>query len=382
MKALNLKNLVCFLFVVFVSSCSTQQPLTPLSAVHSDVILKNGNVEKGKVSILKPKEVSVNDKIIMASDVKEIQFYNKNVPERKHILKYMPIDKRGSKIWVVKMSQGEYLDSYIGALKYQVNDDGTLKIIDYAVESIGSGFERPSFPVFMKKKGATEMKRIGSAKQPTVFRSGISRYLKDDPKFCEYVRYRRMGINELDLITANYVPNRQGQLTINGKKIGEIKHPFLTYDFDKEVLYNLEMAYSPSERYGYQYSFGGRVFFERFVSIGTSLGVLRQYDNFSVYKDKKKYLQNFNIYLGGALPMCFHGKYYLVPALHGFAGFRSDIAFLYGPMANLDFGIKLPHGNILFIGAGYRYNVLKPLFDEEDPGNPFNNIFIRISYKR
>ncbi len=400
MKALNLRNLVCFLFVVFVTgSCAVHEPLVPLKSVDGEVVLKNGNVEKGKVSILKPKEVSVNDKIITSSDVKEVQFYNKNIPEIKYVLKYMPINKR-RKFWIAKMGEGEHLTTYIGAPAYEVNDKGVLIITGYVVVS-GRSASPPSFPVFMMKKGAEKMKQVGLhkgvSKENAFLRAGISRYLRDDPEFCEYIRYKKLGFDDLELITRNYTPNRQGRLTIDGKKVRKIKPPFITYDLDNELIYNFELGFPTLKYYGLQYSLGFNSFKKRFFSYGFNI----RFETFTsppandpLYEDFASSFPFFITsagYLGAALPMSIKGKFYIVPGMHVFAGMRfgGGPSLVFGPMPNVDFGFKLRDvGDILLVGVGYRYNKCTSLFSRRfiDSSSsfalePFGTVFIRLSYK-
>lgn len=53
-------------------------------------------------------------------------------------------------------------------------------------------------------------------------------------------------------------------------------------------------------------------------------------------------------------------KIYIVPAAHlalgGILG-NNYGALHYGPMANLDLGIKLQNHRILFLGVGFKYNI-------------------------
>ncbi len=392
MKILNFKRYIYILFVLLLSACSVQEQLIPLTSVQGDVILKNGSVKKGEITILEPDQVYVNDSVVESLDIKQIQFYNKNVPENKYLLEYMPLNKR-IKLWVAKMSQGKYLSSYIGASTYKVNNDGRLVIKGQSVpNTIDGNF---TYPVFMIKNNADKLRKIGFhkgvVKEDIRFRVGISKYLKDDPKLCEYINYKKLGFDDLELITRNYVPNRQGQLTIDGKNIGKIKSSLFTYDFDYNWLYSFELGFPNSKYYGTQYSLETRFFKKRFFSFGFSVswaplkGV-----NKNPFLEESLFESSFltiRSYLGGSLPMNINNKFYIIPGLHVFAGLRSDFSWLFGPMANVDFGFKLSHvGNVLFVGTGFRYNKNVPFFFDPLPDSypvskSFGTAFVRLSYK-
>lgn len=295
-------------------------------------------------------------------------------------------------MWLVQVAEGPYVSAYIGAEGYRLNADGTVELVGTR-QVIGTGHGtaiiNPSFPVYMLKGGNKASVNVGLKEgvsfEGSAFRSGVSRYLSDDPTLCEYMRQEKWDFDNIATIMMNYNLHRgNSELVIDGKVIIPKKRSILTNDLDGEMIFALEAALPADNLYGPQFGLGIRSSKYKFFSYGGDLGFA------SVkYIDDVKWIENhpmitgqpetpatdadfskstlfrFNAFAGGQLPLRF-GNVYLVPAAHfvfgGTLGTEYS-TFYYGPMGTLDLGFRLKHGDIFFVGAGYRQNI--PLKGEE-----------------
>ncbi len=415
------KNLTYLIIISFLlGSCYTQKTLKPLSYVDGKVVMKNGNVKKGKITIEDQGIVILNNKKIESTEIEEILFYNNNKPKKKYSLQYCPLGSSGNQFWILKMHEGKNVDTYIGAPAYEVRDDGTLVVRGY-MQVVSNGYGNtstnfPNFPIFMKKKESENVKKVGVHSSSIGIRAGISRYLKDDPELCEYMRYKKMGYNDLEFITTNYEPNRTSELIIDGEEVNDIEKELISNDLADEIVYNTEVAL-PLEKqdfdiYKNRYSLVGFRFYKKFVSFGFDLGLTktRYADELEVgmnhngFDEKDFVLTNddfaeyklafsFNTYFGTHLALNIKEQWYFVPGAYLYFGgiFPTEVSaknkFLFGPMLTFDIGKKLGVGDILFFGLGYRYNkcILKKddakIYSNFNTYNPFSDFFIRVAYK-
>jgi hypothetical protein len=98
----------------------------------------------------------------------------------------------------------------------------------------------------------------------------------------------------------------------------------------------------------------------------------------------------FNVAAGGQMPFDLK-KIYLIPAAQIFFGGLTSSnysALYYGPVGELDLGLKLRYGSSLLFGLGYRYNVpTKSAAARQEASYPgykaypsFGAPFVRIAY--
>lgn len=427
MKTSKLHKLPLFISLVllFYSCGINKLSLDGISNTYQGtVFLSNGEKKTGYITMPQPSSKSVlfkgqdntSELSINATDVDKIVF---EYAGNHQVVRYMPIKKvfgRTSAIWVLQVAEGRYASAYIGAERYSLNPDGTVKL-EGTRQVINTGTSRaiiqPSFPVYMLKEGGKALVNValkeGIKFEGSAFRSGVSHYLFDDPTLCEHMRQEKWDFDNIGTIITNYDPHRgNNELVIDGKVIEPKKRSLLTNDFDGEMFFSLEAAFPTDDLYGPQFGLGIRTSKYKFLTYGADLGFAS-----AKYIDQVKWLENHpvitgkpetpatdtdfskstlfrvNAFAGGQLPFCF-GKIYVIPAAHivlgGMVGSGYNTLY-YGPMGTLDLGFRLKRGDIFFIGAGYRHNI-SLISDKEsssvtgfDAYEPYGNLLVRIGYK-
>ncbi|MCL1942711.1 MAG: hypothetical protein FWF54_04075 [Candidatus Azobacteroides sp.] len=77
---------------------------------------------------------------------------------------------------------------------------GTRQVID---TEHSRAIIQPSFPIYMMKKDDKELCFVAVTKgvqfEGSAFRRGITYFLKDDPKLCEYIRHEKWGFKNRPL---------------------------------------------------------------------------------------------------------------------------------------------------------------------------------------
>jgi hypothetical protein len=426
--------IVSVVAVILLGSCSANKKL-----VLSDtgwtypgiVFLKNGEEKAGQVNLPSPADKAVyilgGDRseavpktFINGDEIDRIVLAHPSTPDKAYTVRYLTLKLslgRKADRWVICVAEGPYVSAYIGAENYGFDSGGDLKLIGTRQRintGVGTTIIQPSYPVFMMKKDDKELTLValteGIQFEGSAFRSGVTHFLNDDPKLCEYIRYEKWGFENIDDIIAGYNPDRgNGNLVINGITIAPPEKKLLTGDLDKEMIIYVESAIPSDRNYTTQFGLGIRSSIYRFLAYGADLGVasakyvddIKRIENHpgNQWVDapvidadlSKQTLFRFNLFAGGQLPLDLK-KVYLVPGAHiAFGGmFGTEYSTLYyGPMATLDLGFKLKDGSIFMIGGGYRRNI--PLKSDEDkaeasaPGfeayKPYENMLIRLSYK-
>lgn len=365
--------------------------------------------------------------VIPSKEVTLLEVYNQLSPEEIAVFEYLPLsnkEKKLNKAWVYRLSKAENLTAYVGAEDYSINSSGsvmligTRQVINHGGNQ-GSTVIQPSYPVYLMKRDDKSLNLVGLHGgvefEGSALRSGLVRFLADDPKLCDYILDRKLEYNNIDDIVHLYNPNRgDAPLIVDGKEFTVVKR-FFTNALNNELIFTLELGKPLDENYGVEFGLGVRSSFFKFVSYGADIGM-------SMMKtvDEEKRIENhlmhivtqaggwenvpvipedmvngvhfrFNAYIGGQLPMDL-GKIYLIPAAHISLGgmFGANYgAVNYGPMFNLDLGFPLKHGSVMLVGAGYRHSI--PIVSEESrlettyPGfstySPFNTLFLRVGFK-
>lgn len=333
-------------------------------------------------------------------------------------LPYKDLFSGNALYWVLCISEGPNVSAYIGAANYYIRADGTIalggtkQVIQHSTG--GSAVIQPSFPVYMIKKGEKALSLVtlkdGIGFEASSFRTGVSRFLADDAKLCEYVRQQKWGFDNIATIVQNYIPNRgQAELTVDGKIVSLQERSLFTEALDEEIIWTVETAFPSNSAYSMQFGIGIRSTLAKFFTYGFDVGYAK-----AKYIDSNKRIGNHapdtwdtapaidadfseqglfraNGSVGGQLPFDF-GKIYLIPGAH--LGFGATLAteyntFYYGPMATLDVAIKLQKGGLLVIGGGYRRNICGKSSEGKEeasvPGfkayEPYNNLLVRVGYK-
>lgn len=422
---------VAMLFGLFFTSCGSQQSLLTQQEYNNypgTIFLKDGGQKKGRVGMPTPDSKSilfmaggsVADEQVATEKIDRIEFLLNSASNKVYTVRYLPVKGMFNKIshkWLMNIAEGTYVSAYIGAASYKINADGSIglggtrQVVHHGNSTMISN---PSFPIYMKKKGDEALQQVALTKgisfEDSAFRTGISHFLSDDPKLTEHVRNEKWGFDELNIIVQNYIPNRgDAELVIDGVVIEPRKRSLFTADLNKELVFAVEGAFPSEDIYSMQFGIGIRSTLAKFFTYGVDLGYAS-----AKYVDQTKRLENhginnigtapvedrdfskqglfrFNISAGGQLPFDLN-KVYLIPGAHvAFGGMLgSDYSTLYyGPMATFDVGIKLGHGNILLIGAGYRQNIpLKGDEAKEEASAPgfeayksYGNLLFRLGYK-
>ncbi|MCL1937915.1 MAG: hypothetical protein FWF52_05935 [Candidatus Azobacteroides sp.] len=418
---------ILFVFAILIlNSCTASKALMGNQSKNTysgTVYLKNGEQKTGIVTIphYTDKQVSFSKEggeaeMINSEKIDKIVLHNSETS----IFRYMPIRsvfKKISRGWVLNIAEGPYVSAYIGAAFYEIDSDGKVYLVGRSL-TINQGVNQagatipPSYPVYMMKQGDNALVQVAFRKginyESSAFRTGVSRYLTDDPALTEYMRQEKWGFDDIGVIIENFNPNRGNkELTINGITVQPKKKRLITDAFDNELIFHVETAWPTDNNYGAQFGIGARSSFKRFFAYGGDLGYAS-----AKYVDQSKRIDNhidfrtapvieadfskegqfrFNTFAGFQLPLDF-GKLYLIPsALYSF-GATWGLEYgstLHGPMVLLDFGIKLKQGTLLFIGGGYRRNT--PIINKEDkasasyPGfeayKPYGNLLFRIGCK-
>ena len=422
------KTLLLFSLAFIFSSCGINKLLSGAAngTYPGTVYLSNGEKKNGyitmpgsssKVVQFQEQNNGVNFSID-ASDIEKLEFgsgFNTQT------MRYLPVKGMFGKIkkyWLLQIGEGEYLSVYIGAENYNIGVDGNVSLIGTRqVINNGSGTAiiNPSFPIYMQRNGDKAFINVGVkggvSFEGSTLRSGISRYLYDDPTLCEYMRQEKWSFDNIPTLAINYDPYRGNkELVIDGKVIEPKKKSVLTNDLDGEMIFYIEAALPSDDLYGTQFALGLRSSKYKFFSYGGDLGFasakyvddVKWIENHPIITGKpatpvtnadfsKSTLFRFDAFVGGQLPFRL-GNVYLVPAAHivlgGTLGSGYD-AFYYGPMGTLDLGFKLKHGDIFFIGAGYRRNILlkgqgakdEASFDGFKAYEPYGNLLLRVGYK-
>lgn len=391
------------------------------------VTLTNGNKMVGMASIpnVNSKAISFTDTqnnnqvTLQSADIERIEVSYDGVSSPPVIFRYMPTKGmfgRISNYWVACLAEGTHLSTYVGAENYRINADGSIslggtrQVVNHGNSTM---IVNPSFPVYMIKEGETALTQVAVTKgvsfEGSAFRSGISRFLLDDPKLGEHIRHQKWTIDNIQAITRNYNPNRgHNALVIDGETIPPHKRSLITEVFDNEMIFYGEVAIPSEKYYGTQFGIGIRTSKYKFLTYGGDIGYAS-----AKYIDEVKRIENhpgnwvdapvedrdfsktslfrFNASVGAQLPLDLQ-KVCLIPAAHFSFGAtlgNNYSTLYYGPMATLDVGFKLRRGDIFLIGAGYRHNIsLKSNDDKEEasaPGfkayEPYNNLVLRIAYK-
>jgi hypothetical protein len=405
------------------SSCASLLGIHKKSTHQGTIYLKNDEQQTGIVTVpnYKDKKVSIEKgetKSINSADIDRIVLDNPN----KSFFRYMPTRKifGGARYgWVLGIIEDTNASAYFGSEHYEVTSAGSVQLVGKTTQIIQgnmhTGTIQPSFPVFMMKPEHKFLTQValkgGVSNESSAFRAGVSRFLADDPTLMEYMRQEKWGIYDIPTLIQNYNPNRgNNPLTINGVIVQPKKKPLITKDLNDEVTFYFETALPLDENYGTQFGFFGvRNTKWRFFTFGGDIGYAS-----ARYVDRMKRIDNhgvrgmdtawvikedfatakhfrFNFFAGLQLPFDLN-KFYLVPgAAYTFGGtFGTEyVSAFYGQMATLDFGFKLKHGSILFVGTGYRLNtpIKKAETREEEsyPGfeayKPYGNLLFRIGYK-
>lgn len=433
-KALSLVA-ISVIAVFFFSSCSVNKMLFGNNHVGNlysgTVYLKNGEGKTGRVQMPSPTSKFINiietlngaatQSNIPREEIDRVELFNSAAPDKIHVASYMTLNPtlgRKADRWVVLLAEGTYASAYVAADGYDIESDGSLKLIGNLQVTTGSSGQmivvaRESFPIYMMKKGEKKLKYVTLTKgmqfAGSSFRSAVSRFLSDDPELCEYIRDKKLEINNIGDIINSYNPNRvNGDLVINGSPYTPSKKGLFTNDLDNELCFYLESAIPSNKNYSAQFGLGVRSSAFKFFAYGADLGfgsvtyvdyqkrldnhLINNMDNAPVIDAdlSKQTMFRVNMFIGGQLPFDLK-KVYLIPganiALGGFVS--SEVSSLYyGPMATLDLGFKLKYGSIFMIGLGYRRNITLK-YDEGDvvsmpgfePFKPYENLLIRLSYK-
>lgn len=416
---------------LFFASCNTSQSLLTKQEYNNytgTIFLKNGEQKTGRVGMPTPDSKSilfiaggsVADEQVATEKIDRIEFLLNNSSNKIYTVRYMPVKGMFNKIshkWLMNIAEGPNASAYIGAASYKINLDGSIGLggtRQFVNHGNSSMVVNPSFPIYMKKKGDEVLQQVALTKgisfEDSAFRTGISRFLSDDPKLTEHVRNEKWGFDELNIIVQNYIPNRgDAELIIDGVVIEPKERSLFTADLNKELVFAAEVALPSEDIYSVQFGIGIRSTLAKFFTYGADIGYasakyvdyMKRLENHGINNiDKvpvedrdfsKQGLFRFNLSAGGQLPFDLN-KIYLIPGAHvAFGGMLGSefSTFYYGPMATFDVGIKLGHGNILLLGAGYRQNIpLKSDEAKEEDSAPgfeayksYGNLLFRLGYK-
>lgn len=325
-------------------------------------------------------------------------------------------------VWVYKKCGGANVSVYIGALDYEINKDGTPHFIGFSMrianrkDTTTLHSDLPLYVIRKKDKQLQLVTFISIRVDPSAFRKGISRVLKDDPMLCEYMHEQKWDYEDLQSIVENYNPGRkETQLAINGKVVERKPQKIITEDLNKEVIFFIDYIHPDNKVfnvYGNQLNLGVRSSFARFFTYSAGIGygkaqyvddqkVSQKYpelwqQEFEVAQDdfSETACFNANIFLGGQLPFRIR-KFYLIPAVGWDLGmlWSMDFATTYhGLQLSLDLGYKMKYGSVLFAGLSFRQmNPIKKEWDEDNwvfHSNPrffkypnVDAIALRIGYK-
>ncbi len=421
--------LLIAVIALFFTGCSIMQPFykQETEAYPGKVFLTNGEVCQGIVTIpwyeaelVKIAGDDGMEKEVISKYVDQIEFFPREQPERKYVVRYLPVKKNKKKrYWLMRIAEGPYVTAYIAGLTYSIKPDGNIELsgirqrIDHG-PSRGSTVINPSFPIYFDKKGEDKLVYVGVQGgvnfEAASFRAGVSHSLADDPKLCEYIRREKLGVDDLPFMVENYMPDRGDEsLVADGKEVEARKRKTITNDLDRELFWYSELAIPSNDHYGTQWGVGIRSSFYRFFTYGFDLGA-----GSADYITQEKRLENHggngfmtatvidddfsrgglfraNAYVGPQLPLNF-GRVYLVPAAHFSLGALLNEEYpaaSYGPMTTLDFGIKRRRGGIVMLCTGYRYNTSLVSEDTKEelsyPGfeahQSYGAFLIRLSYK-
>ncbi len=210
------------IFFSLLSSCgsalSTVLPLDALIQQQGKVFLKNEKVVEGAVSIVGPKRiVKVNNQAFSPISVEKVVFYNPKHPEKYYTLRWRTFKFiKKQNVWVWHISSGQYVDAFVWSRNYRVDENGDIKLVGIATRSgYGAASKNlPTFYIYFQKKNDELLQNVGMLKTPGViganpaFRRGVRKYLKDDPKLCEYIKQHKLGLDNVDEIVGLYDPNR------------------------------------------------------------------------------------------------------------------------------------------------------------------------------
>jgi hypothetical protein len=426
----NLKITILFvLYAALTSSCSTYiNTLKEYNAQEGNtypgtVLLKNGVQLAGEVAfpnLLSKTVLFINQKgersDLQAAEIEKIELHHASAPGKVYSIYYL-LMKKNSNSWVVQMDESKYVTAYICAAGYKIKADGSLELGGY-MRSYSTGpngaraVEQPSFPVYLKKETAAFPKMVGvkggAANEGSALRMGVSRYLKDDPQLTEYMRNAKWGVDDIDKIVENYIPNRTEDQPFELATIAPLAPEFISNDFTKETIFYLETAFPQGQKP--MFGLGMKYVPIKFIQAGANIGYApvkyvssdKRIENHPFITDENKgpYTDplipedyatancfNANIFAGLQLPMDLK-KLYLIPSasmnIGGLVG--SDYYTLYyGPSGMIDIGIKLNYGDVLLIGGGYRYNIPIKKTEASYPGYdafiPFGSALVRLTYK-
>lgn len=431
-----MKRCLVILFAVsaiFLSSCSTNKKIALGDrgwTYPGTVYLKNGDQKTGQVNLPSPTDKTIyigNDPnetlsrtFLQGEEIDRIELAHPAAPDKVYTARYMTLKLAfGRKVdrWVICIVEGLHASAYIGAESYGINSDGSLELTGTR-QQINTGHSiaiiQPSYPIYMMKKGDKGLTFVALTKgiqfEGSAFRSGVTHFLRDDPKLCEYIRHEKWDFKNINDIITSYNPDRGDEdLVINGITIAPRKKKLLTGDFDKEMIFYVESAIPSDRNYSTQFGLGIRTSAYKFLAYGADLGFASakyvdevkrvenhpggQWTNAPVIDAdlSKQTLFRLNMFAGGQLPLDLK-KVYLIPGVHiGFGGmFGTEYSTLYyGPMTTLDLGFKLKGGSILMLGGGYRRNILLKGDEGKSEASasgfeaykPYGNILIRLSYK-
>ncbi|MDR0541916.1 MAG: hypothetical protein LBH19_06850, partial [Dysgonamonadaceae bacterium] len=381
--------LLFFMPAVFFSSCNSY--LAAMKEYNSQesnlyegtVYLLDGARKTGETALPNYESATVlffdskgNKETIPAEDIEKIELFNSFAPDRIYSAHYLPVKSVSGKNknrWVVKLSDGKYVQAYIGAAGYKIDKDGSLVLGGYQYRQQGATIQ-PSFPVYMVRNNESKLTMVGMKGgvhlEGSAFRSGVSRYLKDDPQLMEYIRNAKWDISNLSEITENYIPNRTENQPL---LFAAVSAPFLTDDLTKEVICYAETIFP--EGSAPMYGLGIKVNPHKFITLAGDvncgqfefISYDKRIDNHlfnNLYTDPvipEDYARgtalNFNVSAGLQLPMRLKNIYLAPSANINFGGLFVPAEagyenFYYGPGGMLDIGYKLKYGNIIMLGFG------------------------------
>lgn len=352
---------------------------------------------------------------ISSDSIQRIEIFNERSPEKIHKFEYLKI-KKNKKNWLGEIAKGPNVRTFIMAQEgYEIDTDGSLIVLGtsttFYTNNMATITIQPSYPVFMIKNGEDVATFISLHKgikfEDSAFRGAFSKYLSDDKTICDLIRKNKLGFNDIDMINKLYDPNRgNAPLIYNNKEITIEPDHFFTNYFNRELEWKFELDKPFDNQHGIQARIGLQSSFMKFLTYGFEFGygsaifadetLLPLYYQMNNTKITKEYLVRshgmlINTFLGTHLPMDLK-SYYLIPgfsvALGGLICENNStaITFHYAPTITLDFGLKSKHGNVIFIGTGFRHNV--PIVSQEKRDgqtyngfsyyNNYNSLFFRI----
>lgn len=299
MKTKNLLPCAVLLGLLILNGCGINKMFTPHKPVYYQgaATLKNGEHKSGffgmpksdadEIFLYSQNEGKGTSESIPAENVAVLELHHPASPQNKAVFEYLPIKGllgKPKNHWLLLLSKSEHLAAYVGAREYNIAPSGEVLLIG-TTQTIHHGPSRgttsiqPSFPVYMTKKNETELANVGVrggvSFEGSALRSGITRFLADDPALCDYIRNQKLEYRNIPHIVSLYNPERGNEpLYVEGKEV-KIEKKFITNFFDRELIYNLEAGKPSGSRYGGELGLGIRSSIFKFVSYGGDLGIAR-----------------------------------------------------------------------------------------------------------